>query len=166
MEKFRKSWSYGFVGGSEAEPPNLAKISRKINGQLQYFENFHEFLANFDWKKLVLIIIKGTHLEFWKSLIILKELKKPSDKFLRVWAKSQLRFEIFEKILKFTYKNLRNGRNVSTFPLHLLLLLMSIYYLTVFNNLPSFVALRPGTPDKRIIPKLSKFSPKLSQKLR
>ena len=37
-----------------------------------------------------------------KALIILKEIKKPSDKSLRVWAKTQLRFEIFEKILKFT----------------------------------------------------------------
>ena len=48
-------------------------------------------------------------MEFWKALIILKEIKKLSDKFLRVWAKNQLRFEIFEKILKFTCKNL-NGK--------------------------------------------------------
>ena len=37
----------------------------------------------------------------------LKEIKKPSGKSLRVWAKNQLRFAIFEKILKFTYKNLK-----------------------------------------------------------
>ena len=48
-------------------------------------------------------------MDYWKSLIILKEIKKPTGKFLRVWAKNQLRFEIFEKILKFTYKNL-NGK--------------------------------------------------------
>ena len=48
-------------------------------------------------------------MEFWKDLIILKESKKPNDRFLRVWAKNQLRFEIFEKILKFTCKNL-NGK--------------------------------------------------------
>ena len=48
-------------------------------------------------------------MEFWKDLIILKESKKPRDKFLRVWAKNQLRFEMFEKILKFTYQNL-NGK--------------------------------------------------------
>ena len=48
-------------------------------------------------------------MEFWKSLISLKEIQKASDKFLRVWAKNQLRFEIFEKILKFTYQNL-NGK--------------------------------------------------------
>ena len=48
-------------------------------------------------------------MEFWKDLINLKESKKPRDKFLRVWAKNQLRFEIFEKILKFTCKNL-NGK--------------------------------------------------------
>ena len=47
-------------------------------------------------------------MEFWKDLIILKESKKPRDKFLRVWVQNQLRFEIFEKILKFTCKNL-NG---------------------------------------------------------
>ena len=34
---------------------------------------------------------------------ILKEIKKPSGKFLRVRPKNQLRFENFEKILKFTY---------------------------------------------------------------
>ena len=48
-------------------------------------------------------------MEFWKPLIILKEIKKPSGKYLRVWAKNQLIFEIFEKIWKFTYKNL-NGK--------------------------------------------------------
>ena len=48
-------------------------------------------------------------MEFWKPLIILKEIKKTSGKYLRVWAKNQLIFEIFEKIWKFTYKNL-NGK--------------------------------------------------------
>ena len=40
-----------------------------------------------------------------------KRIKKPSVKFLRVWAKNQLRFENFEKIFKFTYKNL-NGKPI------------------------------------------------------
>ena len=57
----------------------------------------------------MLIKIKAIFMEFWKSLISLKEIKKPSDKLLRVCAKNQLRFEIFEKILKFTYQNL-NGK--------------------------------------------------------
>ena len=48
-------------------------------------------------------------MEFWKYLLILKEIKQPSGEFLRVWAKNQLRFEIFEKILKFTYKNLNEN---------------------------------------------------------
>ena len=48
-------------------------------------------------------------MEFWKYLIILKEIKKPSGKFLHVWAKNQWRLKFFEKILKFTYKNL-NGK--------------------------------------------------------
>ena len=45
-------------------------------------------------------------MKFLKSLIILKESKKRIGKFLRVWAKNLLRFEMFEKILKFTYKTL------------------------------------------------------------
>ena len=69
----------------------------------------HEILANFDLKKLILITIKAIFMEFSKDLIILKESKNPSNKVLRVWAKNQLRFEIFEKILKFTCKNL-NGK--------------------------------------------------------
>ena len=73
--------------------------------KLQIIETLHEILANFDLKKLGLIKIKA----IWKDLIILKESKKPSDKFLRAWAKNQLRFEIFEKTLKFTCKNL-NGK--------------------------------------------------------
>ena len=68
------------------------------------FETYHEILANFDLKRLILMKIKATLLEFWKSIKILKESKKTSDKFLRVWAKNQLRFEIFEKILKFHAK--------------------------------------------------------------
>ena len=38
-----------------------------------------------------------------------KRNKETSGKFLRVWAKNQLRFEIFEKSLKFIYKN-HNGK--------------------------------------------------------
>ena len=49
-----------------AEPPEASEyiknISPKINGNLQNFENFHEFLANFDLKRLILIKIKAT---FW-----------------------------------------------------------------------------------------------------
>ena len=43
---------------------------------------------------------------FWK---ILKEIKKPSGKFLRVWAKNQWGLKFVEKILKFTYKT-HNGK--------------------------------------------------------
>ena len=48
-----------------------------------------------------------------KSLIIQKEINSPNGKFLRVWAKNYLRFEIFEKILKFTYKQL-DGKLIFT----------------------------------------------------
>ena len=48
-------------------------------------------------------------MEFWKSLIILKEIKKPNGKLLRFLAKNQWGLKLFEKILKFTYINL-NGK--------------------------------------------------------
>ena len=92
---------------SWADPSNLVKISRKINGNLQTFENFHEFLANFHLKKLILI--KINKLWNYENLIILKERKKPSGKSLLVWAKTLLRFEICEKTLYFMYTNL-NGK--------------------------------------------------------
>ena len=74
---------------------------------LKIFMNF--LIANFDLKTLILIKIKASLTEFLKCIIIRKEIKKPSGKILRVWAKNQLGFEIFEKFLKFTYKNL-NGK--------------------------------------------------------
>ena len=48
-------------------PPKLAKIlkiCRKINGNLQNCEYFHELLANFDLKKLILIKIKASLMQF------------------------------------------------------------------------------------------------------
>ena len=58
-------------------------------------------------------------MEFWNFLIILKEIKKASGKYLSVWAKKQLRFEIFEKTLKFSYKNLNEKLIFSHFLSHL-----------------------------------------------
>ena len=52
---------------------------------------------------------KVTLLVSWKSLIILKEFRKPSCKSLRVWARNQWGLKFVEKILKFTYTNL-NGK--------------------------------------------------------
>ena len=34
-------------------------------------------------------------MDSWKSFITLQEIKKPSCKYLRVWAKNQLRFKIY-----------------------------------------------------------------------
>ena len=66
-EQFSKFSKYGLVWGSGAEPPeaseNIKKISPKINGNQHNFEIFHEFLANFDWKRLILIKIKAILLE-------------------------------------------------------------------------------------------------------
>ena len=39
-------------------------------------------------------------IDYWKSLIILKEIKKPSGTFLRIWAKNQLWGEIFWETFK------------------------------------------------------------------
>ena len=66
------------------EPSKRAKIfksSRIINGNLQNFESFPEFLAKLDSRKLVLIEIKAGLMEFLKSLIILKEIKQHGDTF-------------------------------------------------------------------------------------
>ena len=61
-ENCRKFWEYGFVwvrGGA----PDATENSRKINGKLQNFESFHEFLANFDLKKIISIKIKANLME-------------------------------------------------------------------------------------------------------
>ena len=50
---------------------------------------------------------------YCKSLIILNEIKKPTSKLLRIWAKNRLKFEMLEKIFKFTYENL-NGKLIFT----------------------------------------------------
>ena len=78
----------GVRGLEPVEASENIKISPKINGKLKIFETFPKILANFDLKYLILIKIKAILMEFWKALIILKEIKKPSDKFLRVWAKT------------------------------------------------------------------------------
>ena len=55
------------------EPPEgsecIKKIHRRLNGNRQNSEGFHEFIAKFYWKKLILINNKGRLMEFWKSLI-------------------------------------------------------------------------------------------------
>ena len=67
-EIFRKFSKYGLVGGSGAEPSEVAKILKKLvqksmeTGKIS--KNVHEFLTNFDLKRLILIKIKATLLEF------------------------------------------------------------------------------------------------------
>ena len=73
------------MGFGGAELPKLAKnkkLSRKINGNLQTFENFHELWKYFLFKKLILIIIKVRLVGYLESLTILKEIKKPRGEFL------------------------------------------------------------------------------------
>ena len=65
-EHFRNVWKCGFIEGSVAKPPKLAKIlknSRKINENLLNFENSHEFLADFDWQRLILTKVKASLME-------------------------------------------------------------------------------------------------------
>ena len=46
-------------GGGPLEPSeNIKKLSEKINGNLQNFEDFQDFVANFDLQTLILIKIK------------------------------------------------------------------------------------------------------------
>ena len=59
-------------------------------------------------------------------------MKKSYCKFLRVLAKNQLRFEIFEKVFKFTQENL-NGKLIFTHFLSDLLELLS-FYTALENN--------------------------------
>ena len=49
---------------------------------------FHEILANFDLKQLILNKLNAILMELWKALIILKQITKPSYNSLRVWAKT------------------------------------------------------------------------------
>ena len=99
------------------------------------FEIFHEFWEDFVFKNLILTIIKASLVGYWTFLIILKEITKPSGKFLRVWAKSQLRFEISEKILKTTYRNL-NGK---LFFAHFLSDFLTFVILYSLENNPIFL---------------------------
>ena len=100
-EKFRKFWKYAFVGSSSKNNKNLVEKSMKTSKILKIFMNFYS-------KKLILIKIKASLMEFWKFLILLKERKKASGKFLSIWAQNQLRFEISEKILKVTKISMEN----------------------------------------------------------
>ena len=57
MEKLRKIWKHSFVrglGGAPEASEIIYKFSRRIKGNRQNFENFHELLANFYLKRLIL----------------------------------------------------------------------------------------------------------------
>ena len=54
--------NFGNMGSGSELPSKLAKILKdqsKNQWKPEDFENFHEFLANFDLKKLILIKIKA-----------------------------------------------------------------------------------------------------------
>ena len=52
LEDFGNMDLSGVRGRSHPKLAKILKISRKINGNLQNFDDFHEFLANFDLKAL------------------------------------------------------------------------------------------------------------------
>ena len=62
------------------------------------FDNFHEVFESFLLKTPILIKLKAMKIDYLQSLIILKEIKKASYKFLRFWEKTQLTIEISYKI--------------------------------------------------------------------
>ena len=68
MEILENFGAMDLDGCPGAEPleasEKLKKLSRKINGKLQNIETFHQFLQNFDLKKLILIEIKASLMEF------------------------------------------------------------------------------------------------------
>ena len=67
-EKVRKFSKYGLVEGWGRSPPeaseNIKKLVRKSMETNKMSKILHEFLANFDWKRLILIKIKANLMEF------------------------------------------------------------------------------------------------------
>ena len=99
------------LGGSGAETPklaNLLKIYSKNQWKPPIFWKFAPIPSDSFITMRIFLKIRVSMRGVWNSFKIQKS-KKPRDKLLRVWAKNQLRFEIFEKISKFTYRNL-NGK--------------------------------------------------------
>ena len=74
-------------------------------------------------------------MEFWKSFISLKESYKPSGRYVRVWSKNQLRFEMFEKTFKFTYKNLNGNLIFYPFSLPYSRAFVILYTAATYQNL-------------------------------
>ena len=64
----------------------------------QLLKIFMKYERIFTWKKLILIKVKASLMDYWKSLSIIKEIMKPNGKYLRILATNQLRFEIFDKL--------------------------------------------------------------------
>ena len=94
-------------------PPEISEFIKNFTEKSMQTWNFkkfkyHERIVYF--QKPLEIKIKVGLMFYWKSLVTLKVIRKPSGKFLRVWAKNQLRVEIFEKIFKFQYVNISKSQ--------------------------------------------------------
>ena len=85
---FRKMYLHWVRGRSPRSKRISYNFSRKISWNLKAFDNFHILWENFLFKKLILIIIKVSFVGYWKYLLNLLEIKKPSGKFLHVWGKN------------------------------------------------------------------------------
>ena len=70
------------------------------------FENLHKLWEIFWFSEANLNKIMVSLITYWKSLVNLNEIKKPSGKFLWIWAENQLRYEVFEENFEFPCENL------------------------------------------------------------
>ena len=87
MKNLITFWKYAFLGGSGAEPTEASeniKNSSKNQWKIPKFWKFSWILKEFWREKLTLTEITANLMVFWMSLIILKEIKKPSGMYLRV----------------------------------------------------------------------------------
>ena len=107
-------WIYRGVRG--AKIPKVVKIlniSRKIDWSRQNFEIFRIFFEIL-LKKVILIKMQASLMEFWKFLIILNEIKKQQQIFARL---GKIPIKIWN-FLKLTYKTLKG--KLTFYPFHLL----------------------------------------------
>ena len=97
--------NFGNIHFEEAAARSPSKLANLFKGLSKYkrkpaiVENWHELAKNFINKMRILIKIKVRLLRYWKAVIILKELRKPSDIFLRFCLKTEVDLMFWEKFL-------------------------------------------------------------------
>ena len=94
-----------FLGAQGRSPRNwriYPKRGKKRQRKRNFSKRVHKLSENFLFSEANLSRNYSKIHRFLKSFIDLKEIKKPSIKILRVWTKTQLGYEIFEKTFGFT----------------------------------------------------------------